>query len=119
MYRERITRPVILDGNHPVDYAPTQVITDAFRYMSERPLDGIMYPSRVREGGKNIVLFYGEPMWFESPAEKSSRLEAFMRETGHKQRTSLFRIDPRTVRRFRVKRDISVTKAWPWGADDL
>lgn len=119
VYRDRITRPVILDGNHPVDYAPTQVITDAFRYMPERPLDGIMYPSRVREGGKNIVLFYGDPMWFESPAEKSSRFEAFKRETGYKQRTSLFRIEPRTVRRFRVKRDISVTRAWPWGADDL
>lgn len=118
VYRDRITRPVILDGNHPVDYAPTQVITDAFRYWPENPLDGIMYPSRVREGGKNIVLFYGDRMWFESPVEKSSRFEAFVRQTDHKQRTSLFRIEPKTVRRFRVKREISVTKAWPWSMDE-
>lgn len=117
VYRERISRPVILDGNHPVDYAPTQVITDAFRYWPEHPLDGIMYPSRVREGGKNIVLFYGDRMWFESPAEKASRFEGFIRQTDHGQKTSLFHIDPKTVRRFRVKREISVTKAWPWSMD--
>lgn len=110
VYRERITRPVILDGNHPVDYAPTQVITDALRHWSKTPLDGIMYPSRVREGGKNIVLFYGDRMWFESPAEKSSRFERLVRETEHGQKTSLFHIDPNTVRRFRVKREISITK---------
>lgn len=112
VYRNRITRPVILDGNHPVDYAPTQVITDAFRFWPEQPLDGIMYPSRVREGGKNIVLFYGDRMWFESPVEKSTRFESFIRQTEHGQKTSLFHIDPKTVRRFRVKRDISVTRAW-------
>jgi hypothetical protein len=117
VYRNRITRPVILDGNHPVDYAPTQVITDAFRYWPEQPLDGIMYPSRVREGGKNIVLFYGDRMWFESPVEKSTRFEGFIRQTEHGQKTSLFHIDPKTVRRFRVKREISVTKAWPWSMD--
>lgn len=118
VYRERITRPVILDGNHPVDYAPTQVITDAFRYWPDRPLDGIMYPSRVREGGKNIVLFYGDRMWFESPVEKSSPLEGFIRQTDHGQKTSRFHIDPKTVRRFRVKREISVTKAWPSSVDE-
>lgn len=120
-YRERITRPVILDGNHPVDYAPTQVITDAFRYWPEQPLDGIMYPSRVSEGGTNIVLFYGDRMWFESPVEKSSRFQGFIRQTNHGQETSLFYIDPKTVRRFRVKREISVTRARPWsmnGADN-
>jgi RES domain-containing protein len=118
VYRDRITRPVILDGSHPVDYAPTQVITDAFRYWPEQPLDGIMYPSRVRDGGKNIVLFYGDRMWFESPEEKSSRLEGFIRLTDHNRKTSLFRIDPKTVRRYRVKRDISVSRAWPWSADE-
>lgn len=118
VYRDRITRPVILDGSHPVDYAPTQVITDAFRYWPEQPLDGIMYPSRVRDGGKNIVLFYGDRMWFESPEEKSSRFENFIRLTDHNRKTSLFHIDPKTVRRYRVKRDISVSRAWPWSADE-
>lgn len=118
VYRERITRPVILDGNHPVDYAPTQVITDAFRHWPEQSLDGIMYPSRVSEGGKNIVLFYGDRMWFESPSEKSSRFEAFIRKTEHGHEASLFHIDPATVRRFRVRREITVTKAAPWNLDE-
>lgn len=108
IYRERITRPVILDGNHPVDYAPTQVLTDAFRYLPEQALDGIVYPSRVREGGKNLVLFFGDRMWFESPAERSTRFEKFVRQTEHGQKTSLFHIDPKTVHRVRVKREISI-----------
>lgn len=118
VYRDRITRPVILDGNHPVDYAPTQVFTDAFRFWPEKPLDGIMYPSRVRDGGTNIVLFFGDRMWFESPTEKSSRFEAFIRQTEHQQKTSLFHIDPKTIRRFRVKREISVDRAGHWRMDE-
>lgn len=118
VYRDRITRPVILDGNHPVDYAPTQVFTDAFRFWPEKPLDGIMYPSRVRDGGTNIVLFFGDRMWFESPTEKSSRFEAFIRQTEHQQKTSLFHIDPKTIRCFRVKREISVDRAGHWRMDE-
>ena len=110
IYRERITRPVILDGHHPVDYAPTQVLTDAFRYLPEHPLDGIMYPSRVREGGKNLVLFFGDRMWFESPSDRSTRLEKFRRQNEHGQTTSLFHIDPKTVRRVRVRREINIIR---------
>lgn len=110
-YVERITQPVILDGNHPVDYAPTQVLTDAIREWADPRVDGIAYPSRVSEkGGTNVVLFYSDRMWFESPEEPSSRFERMVREVEHGRRTSLFRIDPRTVRRYRVSRQISVRR---------
>lgn len=111
VYQERITRPVILDHNHPVDYAPTQILTDAFRHMAGQPLDGIMYPSRVSEGGVNVVFFYGDRMWFESPLEESTRFEVFRRSTERGINSALFRIDPDTVRRFRVERQISVAKS--------
>jgi hypothetical protein len=111
-YVERITQPVILDGNHPVDYAPTQVLTDALREWSDPRLDGIAYPSRVSDsGGTNVVLFYADRMWFESPDEPSSRFEAMVRLTEHERKTSLFRISPSTVRRYQVSRKISVARS--------
>lgn len=108
-YVERITQPVILDGNHPVDYAPTQVLTEAIREWSDPRLDGIAYPSRVSEGGgTNVVLFYSDRMWFESPEETSSRFERMVREVEHGRQTSLFVIDPKTVQRCHASRQISV-----------
>lgn len=118
-YVERITQPVILDGNHPVDYAPTQVLTDAFREWADPRLDGIAYPSRVSEtGGTNVVLFYSDRMWFESPDEPSSRFERMVRDVEHGRKTSLFRIDPKTVRRYRVNRLISVKHSKPRGVPE-
>ncbi|GAA1215982.1 RES family NAD+ phosphorylase [Rhodoglobus aureus] len=115
-YVERITQPVILDGSHPVDYAPTQVLTDAFREWAVPRLDGIAYPSRVSEGGgTNVVLFYSDRMWFESPDEPSTRFERMVREVEHGRKTSLFRVDPKTIRRYRVNRQISVNRSKPWG----
>lgn len=111
-YVDRITKPVILDGNHPVDYAPTQVITDAMREWTQPRLDGIAYPSRVSSNkGTNVVLFYSDRMWFESPNETSSRFERMVREVEHGRKTSLFHIDQNTVRRHHVSRQITVERS--------
>lgn len=107
-YVRRITQPVILDGNHPVDYAPTQLLTDAFRYWTDPRIDGIVYPSLVSKGGKNVVLFFGNPRWFERVGTSASRLQRFERETERGTPESLFSIDPRTVRRYIVDRDITI-----------
>lgn len=107
-YVDRITRPVILDGNHPVDYVATQVLTEAFRWWTDPQLDGIAYPSRVREGGTNVVLFFGEPIWFESENEQRSRLDRYEREHQRDSEDALFNIDFGTVRRYRVKRALTV-----------
>jgi len=117
-YVQRITQPVILDGNHPVDYAPTQVLTDVFRYWADPPIDGIIYPSLVSKGGKNVVLFFGNPRWFERVGKPSSRFERF--ERGLERGTSgpLFVIDPKTVRRYSVDRDIAVRKSRAWSPQD-
>lgn len=109
-YVARITQPVLLDGNHPVDYAPTQVFTDALREWSSPGLDGIAYPSGVGEG-KNVVLFYSHRMWFESPEEPSSRFESMVRQIEHGRRTSLFRIEPATVRRYDIYRHMTVRRS--------
>lgn len=109
-YVQRITQPVILDGNHPVDYAPTQILTDAFRYWASPPIDGIAYPSRVRKGGKNVVLFYGDSRWFECVGKPGSRFERFQRNQERGTPAPIFVIDPKTVRRYRVDRNIAVQR---------
>lgn len=105
---ERITRPVILDGNHPVDYAPTQVLTEAFRWWTEPKLDGIIYPSRVHEGGKNIVLFYGEPYWYESVTEQAEKWQRSKRQSRRGNPDPVCSIDSASVHLLNVIRSFAV-----------
>ena len=117
-YVDRITRPVILDDQHPVDYAPTQILTDYFRWASNPQLDGIAYPSRVH-GGTNIVLFFGESMWFEEVGVDSSQtLTGHLRWSERRKDTPVFVIDPQTVRRYRVDRKLTVERTKVWGVDE-
>ncbi len=56
-----LTRPVQKDGREHVEYVPSQVVTEYFRFKFRPPngrkLDGIQYPSAVHLGGTNVVLF--------------------------------------------------------------
>jgi hypothetical protein len=56
-----ISAPVVHDGGEHVEYAPTQLLTDHFRNHVKAPdgapLDGIVYPSARRRGGKSLVVF--------------------------------------------------------------
>ena len=60
---ENISEPVIGDNSEHIDYVPTQVITEFFRYLvngkSRKPIDGICYYS-VKNGQKCYVLFFDE-----------------------------------------------------------
>jgi hypothetical protein len=61
-FRDSISRPVILDGREHVEYVPTQVISEYFRYVfvpqDGQLLDGILYPSSIRKPGTCVALFY-------------------------------------------------------------
>lgn len=113
-YIERISRPVIQDGNHPVDYVPSQMLTEAFRWWSNPRLDGIAYPSKVREGGMNIVLFFGEPMWFENQGQPAKRLTRYERDIQRGSEEPVFVIAPESVRRYEVERSITAKRAESW-----
>jgi len=56
-----ISAPVARDGREHVDYIPSQVVCEFFAQVmtldGNSHLDGIEYPSAVRRGGKNVVLF--------------------------------------------------------------
>lgn len=56
-----ISQPVRKDGQEHLDYVPSQVVSEYFavvmRAPKRRTIDGLLYPSAVRPGGKNLVLF--------------------------------------------------------------
>lgn len=56
-----ISQPTIKDGREHIDYVPSQVVSEFFAQvfsLEDRvPLDGIVYPSALLPGGRNIVLF--------------------------------------------------------------
>lgn len=55
---EDITLPVELDGHEHIDYVPTQVFTEYFRYAFPDRVDGLMFPS-AQGPGINVVVFVG------------------------------------------------------------
>jgi RES domain-containing protein len=65
---ENISQPVTKDGSEHVDYVPSQVVSEYFAQVFEPTgqavgVDGLMYPSAVRPGGKNLVLFPSRRRW--------------------------------------------------------
>ncbi len=55
-----ITQPVLRDGRQHIDYVPSQIVSEYFSQVHRfdgQCLAGIVYPSAVRDGGKNVVLF--------------------------------------------------------------
>lgn len=54
-----ISQPVAKDGREHVEYVPSQIVCEYFACMheSETRLDGILYPSAIQAGGRNLVLF--------------------------------------------------------------
>lgn len=58
---KEITKPVEKNGSEHIEYVPTQVVSEYFALVFElkngERLDGILYPSAVHPGGRNLVLF--------------------------------------------------------------
>lgn len=48
------------DGKEHIDYVPTQIVTEFFRYIfsNKQKIDGIVYPSAKNRGSKSCVLFF-------------------------------------------------------------
>jgi len=60
-----LTQPVSKDGRQHIDYVPTQIVTEYFRYtytdLTGASIDGIQYPSSKIDGKNACVLFYDHP----------------------------------------------------------
>jgi hypothetical protein len=61
---EEISKPVTKDGSEHIEYVPSQVVSEYFALVFQpakgKNLDGILYPSSVHSGGRNLVLFPSE-----------------------------------------------------------
>ena len=59
--RDSFVKNVAKDGREHVDYVPTQVVSEYFRYRFKLPegggLNGFIYPSVKNQGGVNVVIF--------------------------------------------------------------
>lgn len=54
-----LTKPISKDGMEHIQYVPTQIVTEYFRYVFKRKkINGIIYPSSRNNGGKCCVLFF-------------------------------------------------------------
>lgn len=57
---KEISKPVLKDGNHNIEYIPTQLITEYLRYNflhKGTNVDGIMYKSSVNNADVSYALF--------------------------------------------------------------
>ena len=68
--KEDIIKPVSKDGREHIDYIPTQIISEYFRYRFKdkdgNHVDGFIYPSVKNDGGTNIVIFDSDNTSLES-----------------------------------------------------
>lgn len=60
-FAETISEPVRKDGGEHVDYVPSQVVSEFFAKVLgdklAKGIHGMVYPSAVQPGGRNVVLF--------------------------------------------------------------
>lgn len=108
LFRDAITQPVILDDKHPVDYAPTQVVTEFLRWGTGAQFDGIAWESQVAPGSKNVVLFFGPDTPMRSTTEPEPEVSELWKRT-FSDDNPVFLIDPKTVKRYRAERAVTVT----------
>jgi len=61
MLLDDIKKPISKDGGEHVEYVPTQIVSEYFRYRfldnEENEIDGFMYPSVKNPGGINVAMF--------------------------------------------------------------
>lgn len=69
-------KPITKDGREHIEYVPTQVITEYFRYVfldeDGRKLQGIIYPSSLHKIGKACVFFFDQDNCTEAFPEENS-----------------------------------------------
>lgn len=53
-----LTKSIERDERVHVEYVPTQIVTEFFRFMGKQKVDGIIYPSSRNPGHNAMVLFY-------------------------------------------------------------
>ncbi|MFF5435941.1 RES domain-containing protein [Streptomyces achromogenes] len=76
-FAQDLSRPVVLDGREHLDYVPTQVVTEYFRWAAPLRVDGILFRS-ARDGGLNYGLFTGPEGCADAGEERPGAMLRFV-----------------------------------------
>ena len=99
-----ITEPMIPDGRQYIEYVPTQVLTEYFRWMPKDKVDGIALPS-AQTGFRTFVMFFGPEAVADSPGEpKATDAAPNMFDLGADDIEPIFTLDRTDIAVYRVDR---------------
>ncbi|MDY0829631.1 RES domain-containing protein [Microbacterium sp. BG28] len=73
-YRDRMMDFIPGDDRQTMEYLPSQLLTEAFRWFSVPTIHGIAYPSAAGTGGTNIALFFEDNEWITEPGAQPNYL---------------------------------------------
>jgi len=107
-FGRNVTQPVIPDGREHIDYVPTQVVTEFFRWAPDQDLDGIKLMS-AQDGKDTFVLFFTEDDVADEGAHEKQQTYFWIEDE-----PPAFILDPESVKTYEVKRSISVSE-WQFG----
>lgn len=79
-----LSKPFEKDGKVHIEYVPTQIVTEFFRYMQKQKVDGIIYPSARNHGYNSIVLFYDHSESLDKLTYLSGTLKTHSIDSYHK-----------------------------------
>lgn len=101
-FGRNVTQPVIPDGREHIDYVPTQVVTEFFRWAPDQDLDGIKLKS-AQDGEDTFVLFFTEDDVADEGTSSKSSTHFWLDDP------PAFTLDPQSVKTYEVKRRLDVS----------
>lgn len=114
-YRDRMMDYIPADGREATEYLPSQLLTEAFRWLSIPTIHGIAYPSAAGVGGTNIALFFEDNEWIREPGERpdyfASPSKPNSSTPGDFEFRAVLEVRPDSVRRYTVERRAVVRRA--------
>lgn len=116
-FAQAVTAPLLLDGRRHIEYVPTQIVTEFFRWVPTTKIDGIRLRS-AQDAEPTYVLFFDQddvgdgssspngrfPIGSYSPAEETH-------SSSREKSQPVFTLNPEEVKTYRVVRTIDVTLA--------
>lgn len=115
MFAANVSQPVIPDQRQHIEYAPTQLLTEFFRWAPDRRIDGIQLNSS-QTGAATYVLFVNSEDIVDvahftdepAPTHPPSKLfeMTFERDTDYEPAGAAFTLDPERVKVYRVNRRV-------------
>lgn len=107
-YRDRMMDYIPGDDRQAMEYLPSQLLTEAFRWLSVPTIHGVAYPSAAGSGGTNVALFFEDNEWITKPDEQPNYLASPGKPNSYMPEEFEFRpvleVQSDSVRRYTVER---------------